>query len=82
MSLAEQLDKIRAGGAKRIPPERLAIMHRATEDLRNSDVMNGVIRVGDPLPAFALQNADGLEVRSADMLARGAIVLSVFRGSW
>lgn len=82
MSLAEQLDKIRAGGAKRIPPERLAIMHRATDDLRNSSIMNGVIKVGDPLPAFALPNADGLEVRSSDLLARGAVVLSVFRGSW
>lgn len=82
MSLAEQLDKIRAGAVKRIPPERLAVMHRATDDLRNSGIMNDVIKVGDPLPPFALPNADGTEVRSQDLLARGAIVLSVFRGSW
>lgn len=82
MSLSEQLDKIRAGGAKRIPPERLAIMHRATDDLRNSGIMDDVIRVGDPLPPFELPNADGTIVRSQDLLARGAVVLSVFRGSW
>ena len=44
--------------------------------------MAGVPKVGDPLPAFALKNVDGAEVRSADLLAQGAVVLSVFRGSW
>lgn len=82
MTLAEQLDQIRAGGAKRIPPERRAIMQRATEDLRNSGILDGAIGVGDPLPPFVLPNADGLDVRSADLLSRGAVVLSVFRGSW
>jgi hypothetical protein len=82
MSLAEKLDQIRAGAAKRIPEERHAIMQRATQDLRDSGIMNGVIRPGNPLPPFVLPNADGLDVRSADLLARGAIVLSVFRGSW
>ena len=82
MSLAERLDQIRAGAAKRIPPERFAIMERATEDLRNSGILDGVIKVGDPLPPFVLPNADGLDVRSSDLLSRGAVVLSVFRGSW
>lgn len=82
MSLSEQLDKIRAGAAKRIPPERHAIMLQATEDLRNSGIMDNVIKVGDTLPPFALPNADGTVVRSQDLLARGAVVLSVFRGSW
>lgn len=82
MSLAEKLDQIRAGGAKRIPEERRAIMQRATQDLRESGIMNKAIRPGDPLPPFVLPNADGLDVRSADLLARGAVVLTVFRGSW
>jgi peroxiredoxin len=44
--------------------------------------MDRVIKVGDPLPAFALPNAYGQEVRSADLLAKGPLVLTFFRGSW
>ena len=80
--LAERLETIRQGADKRIPPDKRAIMHRATADLRASDIMDRVIKVGDPLPPFTLENAFGQEVRSADLLAAGPLVLTVFRGSW
>ena len=82
MTLAAKLDALREGSAKRIPEDKRAVMHRATDDLRNSGIMDGVAKVGDPLPAFALNNAQGMEVNSADLLAKGAVVLTVFRGSW
>jgi hypothetical protein len=82
MLLAERLDAIRQGVDKRIPPDKRAIMHRATDDLRASGIMDGVIKVGYPLPPFALQNAYGQEVRSSALLAEGPLVLTVFRGSW
>jgi hypothetical protein len=80
--LAERLDTIRQGADKRIPADKRAIMHRATDDLRASGIMDGVIKVGDPLPPFALKNAFGQEVRSSELLAKGPLVLTVFRGSW
>ena len=82
MTLAERLDTIRQGSDKRIPPDKRAIMHRATDDLRASGILDGVIKVGDPLPPFALRNAFGEEVRSSELLANGPLVLTVFRGSW
>jgi hypothetical protein len=82
MSLADTLASIREASAKRIPPERAAVMHRATEELRTSGIMERVIKVGDPLPAFALPNSYGQEVRSADLLAKGPLVVTFFRGSW
>ena len=82
MSLQEQLAKIREASAKRVPEDKRAIMGQATQELRDSGIMDGVIAVGDPLPPFALQNADGIEVRSADLLAKGAVVMTVFRGHW
>ncbi len=57
-------------------------MHRATEELRGSGIMDRVIKVGDPLPPFALPNASGHKVGSADLLAKGPLVLTFFRGSW
>jgi len=82
MTLAETLQGIREASAKRIPPERAAIMHRATEELRASGIMERVIKVGDRLPAFALPNAYGRDVCSTDLLAKGPLVLTFFRGSW
>jgi hypothetical protein len=82
MTLAERLDTIRQGADKRMPPEKRAITHRATDDLRTSGIMDRVIKLGDRLPPFALKNAFGEEVRSPDLLANGPLVLTVFRGSW
>jgi hypothetical protein len=82
MSLAEKLEAIRAGGAKRIPEEMRAVMGRATQDLRESGIMDGVPKPGDALPEFSLANADGAPVTSAQLLSQGAVVLTVFRGSW
>ena len=80
--LAERLDAIREGAQKRIPPERRAIMERATEDLRHSGILDRVAKPGTPLPPFALANAAGEMRRSTELLGRGPLVLTVFRGSW
>ena len=82
MSLEEKLAATRAAGASRIPPERQAIMHRATEDLRNSGILDRIVPVGARMPEFDLDNHDGRRVSSEDLLAGGPLVLSFFRGSW
>jgi hypothetical protein len=82
MSLDDKLAATRAAAAKRIPPDRLAIMHRATEDLRRSGILDRIIKVGAKMPAFALANYDGRRISSDHVLARGPMVLSFFRGSW
>lgn len=82
MSLAERLDAIRKAGAKRVPAEKRAVMGAATQALRDSGIGSGFIGVGDPLPPFELAGASGRVVRSADLLNRGTVVLTVFRGHW
>ena len=82
MSLEDRLAATRAASATRIPPEKAAIMHRATDDLRRSGIMDRIVKVGSPAPAFTLANHDGSLVASAELLARGPLVLSFFRGSW
>jgi hypothetical protein len=82
MTLDKKLATIREAASKRHPPERQAVMHRATEDLRASGILSRVIKVGDKLPPFSLHNAYGREVNSSDLLARGPLVLTVYRGSW
>jgi hypothetical protein len=73
---------MRAAAATRIPADRQAIMHRATEDLRKSGILDRIVPVGARATVFELANHDGRRVTSAELLARGPMVLSFFRGSW
>lgn len=82
MSLADKLAETRAASAGRIPPKRAAIMHRATDDLRKSGILDRIVPVGKPAPAFELANHDGRRVSSVELLTGGPLVLSFFRGSW
>ena len=82
MSLADKLAATRAASAGRIPPDKAAIMHRATDDLRKSGILDRIVKPGARMPAFELANHDGRRVSSSDLLARGPLVLSFFRGSW
>jgi hypothetical protein len=82
MSLADKLAATRAASVGRIPPDRQTIMHRATDDLRRSGILDRIVPVGSPAPAFELANHDGRRVSSAELVAGGPLVLSFFRGSW
>jgi len=82
MSLEEKLNATRALFEKRVPADRKAIMHRATEDLRRSGILDRIVKVGAKMPAFKLANHDGRQVASDELLAGGPLVLSFFRGSW
>lgn len=82
MTLKERLDTIREGASKRIPAEARAIMERATENLRASGAVDRAVKVGDRAPEFTLPDPSGKPVRLAELLARGPVVLSFFRGRW
>ena len=82
MGLKDKLDEIRSGAMTKIPADKLAIMQKATADLRATGIVDQVIKVGSPLPPFELINMRGASVSSQALLGRGAVVLSVFRGHW
>jgi hypothetical protein len=82
MSLAEILDRTRTAAEAKRPPEVVAEMHRAVDELRASGALDRVLKVGDPMPSFHLPNQDGREVDSASLLARGPLVVTFYRGKW
>jgi peroxiredoxin len=57
-------------------------MAKATADLRESGILKKVVAVGQKAPAFSAPNYDGRVVSSSDLLARGPILVSFFRGAW
>ena len=82
MSLEDKLAAIRGGAAKRIPADRLAVMHRATDDLRASGILERVIKPGAQAPDFTLDDQNGNAVTLSALAARGPVLMSVFRGFW
>jgi hypothetical protein len=82
MTLKEKLDALIAQTEKQAPPQSVEVMHRATAGLKNSDIMDGVVKSGDILPRFSLKNAEGTPVRSEDILKHGPMVLTFYRGTW
>ena len=82
MTLQERLDAMREASKARIPADARAVMERSIEELRTSGIMERVVRVGQTAPGFTLPNASGQPVRLADLVARGPVVLSFYRGRW
>ena len=81
-NLQQRLDRIRASFEKQAPAEALAVMHRATDELRASGILDGLPAVGSALPSFELPDSDGGSVSSASLLARGPLVMTFYRGLW
>lgn len=82
MSLQDRLDAYKAEFVKKVSPETLAIMHRATDDLRRSGILNRILKAGDKAPEFTLANTRGEKISSADLLRRGPLVVTFYRGLW
>ncbi|MEW6533972.1 MAG: hypothetical protein AB1473_24310 [Thermodesulfobacteriota bacterium] len=82
MSLTEDLVARRAAARKHIPPEKLAVMDRATEDLEKSSITASCLKEGDVAPDFVLPNAVGKSVSLGEKLKEGPVVLSFYRGGW
>ena len=82
MNLKQRLEALRKASETRIPAEAQAIMHRATEDLRRSGILNRVVKVGQKAPTFELLNQRAERVSSEALLAKGPLVVSFYRGLW
>jgi peroxiredoxin len=57
-------------------------MEAATARLRASNLLTGLPKPGDLAPGFELQDETGEPVTLAELLARGPLVLSFYRGVW
>jgi len=82
MSLQEKLDALKKKFESSASKEALDIMHRATEDLRTSGILDRVVGEGNKAPDFTLNNAYGEPVHLGERLARGPVVLGFYRGRW
>ncbi|MGA8500618.1 MAG: peroxiredoxin-like family protein [Candidatus Sulfotelmatobacter sp.] len=68
--------------AKYVPAETQAVHARAVAELIRRRLAASILAVGSKVPEFNLQDQDGKNVSSADLLARGRLVLCFIRGRW
>ncbi len=82
MPLQDKLDEIKANFKKQAPADVIATMEKATQELIDSGQHLNAPKVGETFPDFALPNQNGEIVKLADLLAKGPVVVSFFRGLW
>ena len=82
IELQKDLDALRQGLMSSAPPEVVAAMGRAAEELIRSGIVERTVPRGSPAPDFALPNAVGREVRLSAVTARGPAVITFYRGAW
>lgn len=58
------------------------IMARAAEELKALNLPATAINIDDTAPAFSLPDATGTTVALADLLAKGPVVVTFYRGGW
>jgi hypothetical protein len=82
MTLKQKIEAYKEDFKKKAPQEAQEIMRRATNDLQNSPQMINTIKVGDMAPGFSLKNTANKDIVIGDLLDRGPVVLSFYRGRW
>ncbi|MCJ1379273.1 hypothetical protein MMC17_002374 [Xylographa soralifera] len=82
MSLNSELSAVYEGFQKNAPPAAVEVITTANSNFHASFNPASTIQVGDTIPDFHLSNASGQQVHSADLLAKGPLLISFYRGEW
>jgi peroxiredoxin len=81
-SLREQFAERKHLIAKYALPETQAIHARAIAEIRERGIVRSALAVGSLAPPFELQDHNGLNVSSAEVLGKTRLVICFFRGRW
>lgn len=87
MSLQAKLDAFKADFKAGKPPfnapaEIHPVMERATAELIATGQAGRAIKAGDRAPQFTLRDQDNNEVSSVELLKKGPLVVTFYRGVW
>jgi hypothetical protein len=82
MKLQKKLDALKKDFESKAPADVIDIIHRTTNDLRESGILERAIQVGDRAPDFSLRDGSGEEISLKKLFSQGLVVLSFYRGKW
>lgn len=82
MSLHNEIQTLMGELGKKVPAEMMDKVGAFIGRLANDGVTKNARKVGDVAPAFALQSASSHTVALADLLIKGPVIVSFYRGEW
>ena len=82
MSLNQEIQALSVQYNNALPEEARSVIQADNERLARSGIAENALKAGDKAPSFSLPNARGATVSSVDLLERGPLVLSFYRGGW
>ena len=81
-SYQESLENLRDNLGTMLPKEALEVFDYDAESLQEKHRSILKLQVGDKAPDFSLSNAVGKTIKLSEMLKKGKVVLTFYRGSW
>ncbi|NES83937.1 MAG: AhpC/TSA family protein [Moorea sp. SIO2B7] len=82
MNLTQDLINLQNQLSAKQPEEVKKVMSKATADLIHSGIIEQTLKAGDRVPNFTLPNAVGQAIKLQELLKKGAVVISFYRGGW
>ena len=82
MSLATDLSTLKDRANARMPKEQSHTISKSIEDFMQTWNPANAINVGQPFPDFSLSDATGKQVSMKELLAKGPLLISFYRGGW
>lgn len=80
--LETRLKKLRNFWGSKLTTAQNDIIERHIDFLRESGAVHKILKKGDKAPDFYLKNQRGETIASSDLLKKGPLVVSFYRGSW
>ncbi|VAW73780.1 AhpC/Tsa family protein GSU0066 [hydrothermal vent metagenome] len=82
MTLAQQIEKFNIEAAESIPSDVAEEFQSAIEEWVTTRIDKKALKVGQRMPSFQLNDANGKAVYSDELLKQGPIIISFYRGGW
>lgn len=82
MSLQDKLNAFKEQFKVKAPAGAFDAFTRSTQELIDSGQAERAVKAGDKAPEFTLTDQDGNDVVLQDLLAKGPVVLTFYRGVW
>jgi peroxiredoxin len=79
--LEQQLDAMRQDAKERYP-DFFALSQEAMKQIYETAILDSALEFGATAPDFHLPNAFGNWIRLSDLLRKGMVVLTFYRGDW
>lgn len=81
-TISQQSDELKAAAAESLPAEVIDVFDRSVQGFLEQGIPTEVIRLGDTLESFTLDDATGTPVDLDQILATGPAVIVFYRGGW